>query len=146
MDRAFPRWMWLGLDKYNIVHLKLFKSFAYIYIYTYKAFLYYYKLAKRTKFLLAVIYRSPWRHWNCSKTLKNKSEKSKFILTGILRPVKSFKRWTGPTVTLFDGLFLGKYWRQDVPSLQFVLLNLALISLIVWKLWALQHCNHCGNF
>ena len=31
----------------------------------------YYELAKRTKFLLAVIYRSPRRHSNMSKTNKN---------------------------------------------------------------------------
>ena len=66
---------------------------------------------KWTKFLLAVIYGSPGRHSNNTKTFKKIRKKIEYNLYDLLRLAESFKTMNrpGPTVTLFDDIFLGKY-------------------------------------
>ena len=53
----------------------------------------------------------------------------------ILGLVKSFKTMNqdGPTVTLFDGLFLGKYIRQGIE----ILTQFSLKSSISLKIWVI---------
>ena len=60
------------------------------------------------------------------KSLKNRKKKIKYIFKTILGQGESFKTMNrpDPTVTLYDGLFLGKYkrYRQEIltqPLLKF---------------------------
>ena len=77
-----------------------------------------YQWAKRMKFIFTVIYGSPSRHSNSSKTFKKTRKKLKYIFMTILGLAESFKKmnWPistrpGPHVTVFAGFFLGKYKR-----------------------------------
>ena len=78
---------------------------------------------KQKKFLLAVIYGLPRRHLNSSENIKKNGKKLKSIFMIILELAESFETMNrpdqarpnttrpDPTVTLLDGLFLGKYKR-----------------------------------
>ena len=67
---------------------------------------------------------------------------------------ESFKtmNWPGRTVTLINGLFLGKYKRKFnfdtiiIKVFNFCYQNLESISSIVWKLCVLQQRSNFGNF
>ena len=72
-----------------------------------------YKWAKRTKFLLAVIYRLPRRHSKSSKNLWKKSEKSEINWYAFYSPYKSFKTMDRSDCKALDGLLIGKYKRRD---------------------------------
>ena len=72
-----------------------------------------YEWAKRPKLLLAVIYESPRQHSNSFKIFKKMGKKLKYIFWTIFGLAESFKTMNrlGPTVTLFDVLFIRKYKR-----------------------------------
>ena len=58
-----------------------------------------YVWAKRTSYLLAVIYRSPRRHSNSSKTFKKNRKKCKHIFMTILGP--AINRWISDRDVIF---------------------------------------------
>ena len=119
-------------------------------------YLYYYEYAKRTKFLLTVICGSPRRHSNSCKTFEKNRKKLKYIFMTILGLAESFKMMNrpGPTVTLFDGLFIGKYKKIEMWNFDTIFIwvfnlyyyNLESIPLIVWKLCVFRKRSHFGNF
>ena len=72
-----------------------------------------YERAKRTNSLLSDLYGSSRRHSINSKTFKKNRKKVGEIFMTILELDEPFKKMnrSGPTVTLFDNLFLGQYKR-----------------------------------
>ena len=74
-------------------------TFVFVYIYIYIHTITYCDWAKRTKFLLAVIYGLPRGHSNSSKTFKKNCKKLKWIFMTISGLAESFKtmNWPDPT-------------------------------------------------
>ena len=116
---------------------------------------------KQTKFLLAVIYRSPRRNSKISKTFK-KTKIIKYILMIVLELTELFKTMNRPdptrpgTTRLWQSstlisrkLFKIRTWNFDRILLQVFNLgyqNFKSISPIVWKLCAFRQRNHFVNF
>ena len=122
-------------------------------------FSFYYEWVKRLKFLLAVIYGSPCRNSDSSKTFKKDRKKLKYSFMTIFGPAESFKIMNRPGPTRPDRnalwrLITQKVWKIETWNFNTIFIqhsnlcyqNLILISLIVWKQWSFPQGSHFVNF
>ena len=112
-----------------------------------------YEWAKRTKFILAVMYGSVRRHQIGSKTFKKNRKNVRSRRMTIFGPAKLFgiMNRPDPAVTLFKGLFLWKYirWGFEILTQSWCktpIYVIKSISLIVWKLWAFSQRSNFSSF
>ena len=109
--------------------------------------MFYNEWEKRTKFLSAVIYIGRLNDIQTALKPLKISEKIEINFHCHFR-LNHLKQWTGPTMTLFDGLFLRnyqrytdvKFWYNHNSSLQFVL-----SQIFVFNLWLFGNYALFGN-